>query len=95
MERRFRALRWQSPPNYEAWRRDVEGVRRRGYSIDRGNYINGVAIVAVPVLSTQRRMSHGIVGVGLVDQIDHATAVAIAHDMRSAAERIAAHTIAR
>ena len=55
IEKRFRALRWNNAPSYEAWRKEVETVRRQGYSIDRGNYIAGVTIVAVPVLNAQAR----------------------------------------
>ena len=40
--------------DYEAWRKEVETVRRQGFSIDRGNYIAGVTIVAVPVWGRAR-----------------------------------------
>lgn len=95
VEKRFRSLHWQNAPKYEAWRRDIESVRRRGYSIDRGNYINGVVIVAVPVPTTHRTISHSIAAVGLVDQLDHATAVSLAQDMRKAAETVASQTVSR
>jgi DNA-binding IclR family transcriptional regulator len=95
VEKRFRALRWHNAPNYEAWRKDIESVRRKGYSIDRGNYISGVVIVGVPVPTTQRIISHSIAAVGLVDQLDHATAVALAQDMRAAAEVVASQTISQ
>ena len=54
IEKRFRALRWHNAPTYETWRKEVDGVRRQGFSIDRGNYIAGVTIVAVPVLNARR-----------------------------------------
>jgi DNA-binding IclR family transcriptional regulator len=95
VEKRFRALHWHNAPNYEAWRKDIESVRRKGYSIDRGNYISGVVIVAVPVPTTHRTISHSIAAVGLVDQLDHATAVSLAQDMRAAAEMVASQTISR
>ena len=62
IEKRFRALRWNNAPSYEAWRKEVETVRRQGYSIDRGNYIAGVTIVAVPVLE---RPGHDLAHAGL------------------------------
>ena len=70
-------------------------MRRQGYSIDRGNYISGVVIVGVPVPTTQQIISHSIASVGLVDQLDHATAVALAQDMRAAAEVVASQTISQ
>jgi DNA-binding IclR family transcriptional regulator len=76
VEKRFRSLHWHNAPNYEAWRKDIESVRRKGYSIDRGNCINGVVIVAVPVPTTQRT-------------------IALAQDMRTAAETVASQTVSR
>jgi DNA-binding IclR family transcriptional regulator len=47
----------------------------------------------VPVLDARGVISHGIVCVGLVEQLDHARAVALAQDMKQAAEMIAAQTM--
>src|SRR3954462_1518050 len=33
LEERFRALRWDNAPSWTAWRKEVETVRRQGYSI--------------------------------------------------------------
>jgi DNA-binding IclR family transcriptional regulator len=95
VEKRFRRLRWHNPPSDETWRKDVETVRRQGYSIDRGNYIDGVTIVAVPVLNARRTITHTIAAVGLGSQLDRAAARALAHDMRAAAEDVAARLAPR
>lgn len=89
IERRFRTLRWQNAPDFDTWRREVETVSRNGYSIDRGNYINGVTIIAVPILDPNGMMSQGIVLLGLTEQIRNRTAIAMAKDMRTAAELVA------
>jgi DNA-binding IclR family transcriptional regulator len=89
IEQRFRSLRWENAPEFDAWRKEVESVKRKGYSIDRGNYINGVAIIAVPVLDMNQHMSQGIVLIGLTEQINNSTAISIAEDMREAAETVA------
>jgi len=73
VEKRFRALHWHNAPKYETWRKDIESVRRKGYSIDRATTSTGVVIVAVPVLTTQQTISHTIVAIGLGDQLDQAT----------------------
>lgn len=90
IERRFRALRWNNAPSYATWRKEVEAVRRQGFSIDRGNYIAGVTIVAVPVLSAAGTIAQTIVSVGISSQLDRATSVALAHDMLGAARAVAA-----
>ena len=90
IEKRFRLLRWDNAPSYDTWRKEVDQVRRQGFSIDRGNYIAGVTIVAVPVLNSRGTISHTIAAVGLGSQLDRTTALALARDMRTAAEEIAA-----
>lgn len=90
IEQRFRALRWHTAPSDTAWRREVESVRRHGYSIDRGNYIAGVTIVAVPVLNGRGSIGHTLAAVGLGSQLDRSTAVALARDMQRAAGEISA-----
>jgi DNA-binding IclR family transcriptional regulator len=93
IERRFRSLRWQNAPAYETWRKEIDGVRRHGFSIDRGNYIAGVAIAAVPVLNARRTITHTIAAVGLVSQLDRTTSVALAQDMRAAADAVASQLV--
>lgn len=84
IEKRFRSLHWHNAPRYDTWCKEVETVRRQGFSIDRGNYIAGVTIVAVPVLNAAGIMTHTIASVGITDQVDRTTSVALAHDMQSA-----------
>lgn len=89
IEARFRKLRWENAPSLEVWRKEVEQVKRKGYSLDRGNYISGVAVIAVPVLDTHHRMTQSIVMVGLADQITSTTATAMAEEMRKSADAVA------
>jgi DNA-binding IclR family transcriptional regulator len=88
IERRFRALRWQDAPDIKVWRKELEAVRKKGYSIDRGNYISGVTVLAVPVFNARKEITHTLVAAGLADQLDNATCAAIAKDMRAEANRI-------
>jgi len=88
IERRFRALRWQDAPDIKVWRKELEAVRKKGYAIDRGNYISGVTVLAVPVFNARKEVTHTLVAAGLADQLDNATCAAIAKDMRAEANRI-------
>ncbi|WP_458218231.1 IclR family transcriptional regulator [Paracidovorax citrulli] len=85
LERRFKALRWDQPPELDAWKKEVEAVRRKGYSIDRGNYIGGVVVVAVPVMDGHGRMRHALVGAGVADQLNASRAQALARDLQTEA----------
>lgn len=90
IEKHFRLLRWHKALPYESWCKEVAIVRRQGYSIDRGNYIAGVTIVAVPVLNARGTISHTIASVGISGQLDRAASIALAHDMQTAARTVAA-----
>jgi DNA-binding IclR family transcriptional regulator len=90
IEKRFRLLRWHNAPSHEVWRKEVDLVRRQGFSIDRGNYIDGVTIVAVPVLNGQGTITHTLAAVGLGSQLDRAKSLALARDMGDVAKEITA-----
>ena len=85
LEARFRKLRWDRPLSLAAWRAEVEAARADGYSVDDGNYIAGVAILAAPVLDQQGLMSHALVAVGLREQIARADAAALGAELKAAA----------
>ncbi len=88
VERRFKALRWDQAPDIGTWRKDVEQARAKGYSIDRGNYIDGVTLVAVPVLDRGGRLTHSLVAAGLASQLGAAKAQAVAKDLQEEARAL-------
>jgi DNA-binding IclR family transcriptional regulator len=88
IKRRFNALRWQQAPGFDAWTKEVEAVKRKGYSVDRGNYINGVTVMAVPVRDAGNSVMHALVAAGLAEQLDKTRSAALADDMRAEAEKI-------
>lgn len=90
IEKRFRALRWHKAPSWEDWCREVETVRRQGFSIDRNDYIAGVTIVAVPVPNPRGPISRSLASVGITGQLDRTQAIELAHDMQQAAQTVAA-----
>lgn len=69
IEPRFRRLRWHDAPAFADWRAEVEAVRRTGYSLDEGRYIEGVSILSVPVTDPTGRMTHALVAIGIAEQI--------------------------
>ena len=46
LKQRFQALKWQSPPVFDDWLRQVDAARASGAAVDPGNYIRGFTIVA-------------------------------------------------
>jgi DNA-binding IclR family transcriptional regulator len=69
IEKRFQTLRWDEPPSFEQWQREVAATRERGFAVDDGNYIAGVTVVAAPVWEAGRKFSHAIVGIGIGNAI--------------------------
>jgi DNA-binding IclR family transcriptional regulator len=94
IEHGFKRLRWQNAPDLKTWRSEIEAVRRKGYSIDRGNYINGVTIIAVPLFDTLKRVTHAIVAAGVAHQLDNARSVALAKHMQVEAQSLSESVLA-
>jgi DNA-binding IclR family transcriptional regulator len=88
IERRFKALRWDQPPDMKAWRAEVQSVRRDGFSIDRNNYISGIVVIAVPVFDSKQRMTHSIVGAGVADRLSDEQSSLLASELLSEARAL-------
>ena len=89
LRKRFGALRWGSPLDFTTWMKEVELARKRGFGVDRDRYINGVTVVAVPLLNAAGRITHALVGAGLSEQLDAPRITALAEDLRQEATRLA------
>ena len=70
-------------------------MRRKGYSIDRGNYIRGVSVLAVPVFNARRQVTHALVVAGVADQLPNSRGAVLAKEMRGEADRLAAMLLAK
>ena len=90
VEKRFRALRWQNPPALDDWRRDLANVRRSVYAVERGNYISGVTVLAVPIFNARREVTHTIVAAGLAEQLDRKRVPVVAASMQAEAAQVGA-----
>jgi len=63
VETRFKALRWDKPPTFQAWRSQVERTRALGFALDEENYMAGLTVLAAPVW-TRGKLSHALVVIG-------------------------------
>jgi DNA-binding IclR family transcriptional regulator len=82
IEIRFTHLRWDNPPSRETWLAEVGESRRRGYSVDRGNFLRGVTVIAAPVLDAHGAMVHALVALGFSDEITEEQTLRIGGDLR-------------
>ena len=65
LRERFKHLRWDNPPEFNEWLKQVEVARKQGFAVDEGHYINGVTVVASPVWNAPGQPSHAIVALGI------------------------------
>ena len=83
---RFEKLRWAGPLDFETWHLEVQLAAQNEYSIDRGTYIAGVTIVAVPVGQPFNQPTHTIVCASLTNQLTEADLSSLIDRMRLQAD---------
>ena len=49
MKHAFNQLRWSEPVTFDAYWREVQDAKKRGYAIDDGNFARGIMAIAAPV----------------------------------------------
>ena len=90
LRKRFAQIVWDQAPTFDAWRQQVAQARAQGWSLDRNHFMNGVTVVAVPLVSSTARLTHTLVAVGLSSHMDDALVVRIVAQMKDEAARIGA-----
>lgn len=88
LEKGFAALRWENPPSFATWKKQIRTTRRQGYGVDEGEYIDGVTIVAAPVLDAESRVRYVLVALGIPQQIERIGIATIGGALRDAAADI-------
>lgn len=90
LKTRFAALRWDQPPDFEEWKRQVALAREEGVAVDEGNYISGVTVVAAPVWKAPGRPSHALVAIGIGSALRGEGLPHLKQALRSAAASLSA-----
>jgi DNA-binding IclR family transcriptional regulator len=88
LKKRFKSIRWDRPVEFNTWKEEVELTKKKGFSVDRDRYINGVTIVAVPLFDQVGRTRYTIVGAGLSEQLDAAKIATLAKEMQHEAKHL-------
>jgi DNA-binding IclR family transcriptional regulator len=89
LKAQFDRLRWHRAPAYEEWLGQVAKVREQGYAVDDGNYINGIYIVAAPILGAEGEFRHAIVAVCIKEGWGPEALRELAETVRASAAQIA------
>ncbi|MDT0684291.1 IclR family transcriptional regulator [Roseicyclus sp. F158] len=88
LRRRFEKLVWDHPPTFEAWMDEVRDAKERGYSADRGSYISGVTVVAVPAFAGDGTMTRSIVAIGISERLEDGQIPALAQAMQAIRDQV-------
>lgn len=86
LKTKFQAIAWDNPPTFEQWMQEVELARLQGWAVDRDNFMRGITVVAVPILSTHGTLTHTLVAAGLSSQLNKASTMALVSAMLREAE---------
>lgn len=85
LQRHFDALRWDDPPDFEAYLASVDEAARRGYAVDVDCYVRGVTSVSAAVLDWAGRPMMALSGTGFSAQMSRTSIKALGADLRARA----------
>ncbi|MBL0917583.1 MAG: IclR family transcriptional regulator [Hydrogenophaga sp.] len=88
LRKRFNTITWDKAPGFEAWKKEVDQARVRGWSIDRDNFVVGLTVVAVPLIDRTGRLTHTLVTAGLSSHFTASVVPRIVADMRREAQAL-------
>ncbi|MGE4281056.1 MAG: IclR family transcriptional regulator [Magnetospirillum sp.] len=93
LKAQFSRLNWANPPSFDEWMAQVEETRRTGIGVDKGHYISGVTIYAVPVFNAAKALAYSIVTVGISEQLEAASGEEMARRMLEVRDAVAEHMV--
>ncbi len=85
---RFETLRWDEPPTFAEWQKQVEQTLKQGFAVDAGNYISGVTVLAAPVWKTRDKLSHALVAIGIGSALKRSGLAPLQKALLSAAQNL-------
>lgn len=88
IEERFKTLRWDEPPTFDAWNKQVGQTREQGFAVDEGSYISGVTVIAAPVWKSRDKLSHALVAIGISSTMQRAGLPALQEALLGSAQTL-------
>jgi len=93
LEARFHTLRWDEPPTFETWKRQVAETRVQGFGVDESSYISGVTVVAAPIWKRSGNPSHALVAIGISSALKRNGIVALGEALLAGARDLSEGSI--
>lgn len=88
IKNQFASLRWQHPLDFDDWWKEVDTAKQNGYSLDQGNYIAGITLIAVPILDAQDHITHTIVAASIVNHLSADETQTLIRELKQHAEQL-------
>jgi DNA-binding IclR family transcriptional regulator len=88
LRRCFTMTRWQAPPSFGDFEKQVSEARERGWSLDDGNLFRGLTTVAALVVDDEKRPRFGLSGVSITGQQSPQALKALGKDLATLAKAI-------
>lgn len=88
VKRKFQAIRWESPPTFESYLKEIDKARHNGYATDVGHHVKGVTTVSSLVMNGRREPVVAISAVGFSAQLDSATVAELGRFITSRSDQI-------
>ena len=84
----FAKLRWDKPPTFNQWLKNIESTRASGYAVDSGNYMRGITVVALPARDGEGHLRGCICAIGLREQLSDAVLGRLVEGLRKTTQLI-------
>ena len=88
LRQRFSTIQWDKAPSFDAWKKDIEQARTKGWSIDRDHFVSGLTVVAVPLFDEKGQLAHTLVVAGLSSHLPASSVPDVVSSMQREAEEI-------
>lgn len=85
LEKRFASLRWDDPPSFARYLKEVELARKNDYAIDPGRYVKGATTISAAILNADQRPIMAISAIGFSAQFNKEQINTLALDVRDRA----------
>jgi len=90
LAQRFAAARWQAPPEFDEWLKQVRSARRSGIAVDEGQYRKGITAIAAPILKDDGTVDRAISITAISAQLDESRRKVLIKAVQAAASEIRA-----
>lgn len=92
---KFKSLRWQDPPRFEAYWDEIGACRERGYGLDLGHLYKGMSIVASVCRDRLGKPRLGLSSINITGQVSTGALQEIGESLQALSRRIETNILAR